>query len=579
MPDFGKEHLKNIKQAEREIYRMYETAIGKISFAAGKISFNKEVFRLKEYPDLSNKVKKSIKDLHGDLHAAIVTNIGKSWELSKKKNEKEFNIKLDERAAAREAFTKRRENGLNLSDRVWKVLEPFKNELEVGLAFGINEGKSAQELARDLKKHLREPDRLFRRVRDKNQNLVLSQAAKNYHPGQGVYRSSVKNAQRLTRTETNMAYHTADRDRWAELPFVVGYEIRLSNMHPVYDICDQLKGKYPKDFVWNGWHPQCLCHMIPVLMDPKEYDKLENAILDGETPPGSAQVATPPPAFGQYVARNRERIEGWKNTPYWYRDNPHYFDTNAMADKIKELKKIEGANTLTMHTKDGSLTPERLALHDKIIQTFINRGSTAQGRNFMLGGAPANGKSTLVKSCLLPTPKGILEVDSDAIKLLLPEYKLMTKGGDLKAAAFAHEESSMLHLKIIKAAQEKNYDFLSDGVGDGGFDALARKIEGYRKGGRDIRADYVTLDTDLSVKLARKRAEQTLREVPLNYILSMNREISRLVPQIIDAGLFDEFFLWDTNKAGKPRLILSQVAGKLKIKNKSLYDRFLKKGL
>lgn len=46
-------------------------------------------------------------------------------------------------------------------------------------------------------------ERLYRRVRGADGKLHLSKAAKAYHPSQGVYRSSYKNAMRLTRTECN----------------------------------------------------------------------------------------------------------------------------------------------------------------------------------------------------------------------------------------------------------------------------------------------------------------------------------------------------------------------------------------
>ena len=59
-------------------------------------------------------------------------------------------------------------------------------------------------LSRDVRRYLRNPDKLFRRVRDKHGNLRLSKAAKAYHPGRGVYRSSYRNALRLTATENNM---------------------------------------------------------------------------------------------------------------------------------------------------------------------------------------------------------------------------------------------------------------------------------------------------------------------------------------------------------------------------------------
>lgn len=83
----------------------------------------------------------------------------------------------------------------------------------MGLDLGIGSGKAAPKLARELKQYLQNPDKLFRRIRDKHGMLQLSKRAAAYHPGRGVYRSSYKNARRLAATETNIAYRTADYER------------------------------------------------------------------------------------------------------------------------------------------------------------------------------------------------------------------------------------------------------------------------------------------------------------------------------------------------------------------------------
>ena len=44
---------------------------------------------------------------------------------------------------SRDAFIARKQNGLSLSDRVWRYTEGFKTEMEMGLDLGIRAGKSA----------------------------------------------------------------------------------------------------------------------------------------------------------------------------------------------------------------------------------------------------------------------------------------------------------------------------------------------------------------------------------------------------------------------------------------------------
>jgi predicted ABC-type ATPase len=503
-------------------------------------------------------------------------------------------------------FVKRTEAGMNLSDRIWKGLGPHRPNLEADLGLGILEGRSAKDLAADIKKHLIEPEKLFRRVRNAEGKLVLSKAARAYHPGKGVYRSSYKNALRVTATETNIAYRTADFERWNRLPFVTGIEVRLSPQHPRPDICDTLKGKYPKDFKFTGWHPFCICHAVPLMMNDKDYAKLEERILNGEEfhqadLATSSQIRTPPANFEKFMKGSketlgfREKVKDLKNPPYWYRDNPFYIDkvkpesftTGIVRDFRKGEKNvsfnIDFAKNNRLDSSDlyrtpsGGYSASRQKLHNQLIDDYMKAGSTKDGTVYMMGGAPANGKSTVVDAGVLPHPKKVLKIDPDEIKKGLPEYNLMVKRGDTTAAAFAHEESSYLSKKIIERSLQKDYDLLIDGVGDGEFDKLEIKIKQYKAAGKRVRADYVSLDTDLSVKLAEARAKKTGREVPLDYILDMNSEISKLIPKAIRKNSFDELYLWDTNINGQPRLILTQIDGKLKVHNSELFKRFLKK--
>jgi hypothetical protein len=238
--------------------------------------------------------------------------------------------------------------GLNLSQRVWKYVSPYKEELENCIDLALGEGTGANKLASKVQEYLQYPDRWYRRFRiktgtDDDGNPIWSMIwkrrifdraiqsykwindnPKHHHPGRGVYRSSYRNAQRLTRTETNMAYRSAEFERWQQLDFVVGIEIRLSNNHPVYDICDELAGVYPKSFLWRGWHPQCRCYQVPVLATPEETGDMLNRILSGESPANvkSTETITEyPEQFQQWLKNNEVRMETAKTVPYFIRDN------------------------------------------------------------------------------------------------------------------------------------------------------------------------------------------------------------------------------------------------------------------
>jgi hypothetical protein len=176
-----------------------------------------------------------------------------------------------------QSFYNEKRNGFNISDRVWNIAGNAKNEIEVIIQNGIKEGKAATEIQKSLKEYLNEPDKLFRRVRNKETGeLEWSKAALKYKPGRGVYRSARMNAMRLARTETNAAYRRAEWESYQNNPLIIGYEICLSNNHTtlkngkvvrLVDICDELAGVYPKTFLWTGWHPQCYDELSEVYTD------------------------------------------------------------------------------------------------------------------------------------------------------------------------------------------------------------------------------------------------------------------------------------------------------------------------
>lgn len=215
------------------------------------------------------------------------------------------------------AFKTRNINGINLSDRVWAMTYQTKDQIESILGSGIMEGRSAAKMARDLKGYLVEPDRRYRRIRNDQGKLIYSSPGADYHPGQGVYRSSYKNALRLSRDQTNTAYRSADNERRKNLDFVMGIEVHLSDQHPKYDICDPLAGRYPKDFNFIGWHSQCICFSTSVLLSEKEFVEYVNGGKIRE----QRYIRTIPKSAQNYLNDHSKQIKGWKNTPYFIKDN------------------------------------------------------------------------------------------------------------------------------------------------------------------------------------------------------------------------------------------------------------------
>lgn len=342
---FDNAHYRTTEQYARAVDALFDVATKEISQAAarGKIDPDKP-FSFDDYPKIKGVMQDVTIQLADRLTTTIETGSKKQWLFACKKNDgfiasifntsklskARLNKMQDRNLDALQAFQGRKVEGLNLSERVWKYVGQYREQMETALDAGLGEGRSAQQLARDVKQNLKDPNRLFRRVRDKRGNLVLSKAARAFHPGRGVYRSSVKNAQRLTRSEINMAYRESDWQRWQSLDFVVGYEIVRSNHEPLCDcdICARLVGRYPKTFKFIGWHPQCMCYAIPILMDEETFDDNElgdlKAALRGTTykhRQAANTVPDVPDGFKEWVKDHIEAQKGWSSTPYFIRDN------------------------------------------------------------------------------------------------------------------------------------------------------------------------------------------------------------------------------------------------------------------
>lgn len=227
----------------------------------------------------------------------------------------------------------------------------------------------------------------------------------------------------------------------------------------------------------------------------------------------------------------------------------------------------------------GEWTPERQQLHEKIIaNTMKNATPVDQPVAYIMGGGPASGKSHAVKGGGIEIPENVVHIDPDAIKAQIPEYQGMIAAGHTKTAAFyTHEESSAVSKMVQARSSQGGYNTLLDGTGDSGIDDLSKKIGVMRDAGQKVVAHYVTVDTDVAVSRSMARAAKTGREVPEHIIRETHAKVSRVVPEAVKRGLYDEFTLWDTNGGGV-RKVASAKGSDLTIHDMDAWTKFLQKG-
>lgn len=257
-------------------------------------------------------------------------------------------------------------NGLNLAQIVWNYCQQTKSEFEMAMsntiADGIKKGSSAEEIGKSIRKFLNDPDMMYRRyhtikvqkngkkkdvVTWRRRRIIDGKVRFVEEPlekvGMGVYRSARKNALRVARTEINAAYHKARNERWQNEPFVIGQYIHVSPQHNIDDICNDLEGRYPKDYVWISWHPQCICTSDPITIQGEEKKEFYKRLMAGEDMSnyvGRFAVKDVPDYYKQYIKDHSEAIiKSYKkgNLAWHLQDNKKYWVNLLSAAERKEI--------------------------------------------------------------------------------------------------------------------------------------------------------------------------------------------------------------------------------------------------
>lgn len=276
-------------------------------------------------------------------------------------------------------------NGLNLAQIVWNYCQQTKSEFEMAMsntiADGIGKGSSAEEIGKSIRKYLNDPDMMYRRyhtikvqkngkkkdvVTWRRRRIIDGKVRFIEEPlekvGMGVYRSARKNALRVARTEINAAYHKARNERWQNEPFVIGQYIHVSPQHNIDDICNDLEGRYPKDFDWRSWHSNCICTSDPITIQGEEKKEFYKRLMAGEDMSNYVSpfaVLTMPEKYNQYIRDNSEAIvkAGMRGKLAWHlQDNTKYWahllspsDRNKLGLKAVSSKELILAKAKERH--------------------------------------------------------------------------------------------------------------------------------------------------------------------------------------------------------------------------------------
>lgn len=203
--------------------------------------------------------------------------------------------------------------------------------------------------------------------------------------------------------------------------------------------------------------------------------------------------------------------------------------------------------------RGGAPSPERLKLHEKIIDGMLKGVSTPdkdeQKVAIFTMGAPASGKSSMLHGV---DSKKFVMVDSDAVMGHLPEYQRATslKSSYRGAATMAYAEASYVASHLLDKAISQGKHCCIDGTGSNA-PALIEKMQRMKAAGYHIHLTYAHLGS-ATEGIARNalRAETSGRYVPERYMKKAYHDIPRNFERISKSA--DTFAVHDTSKPGSP---------------------------
>lgn len=323
-----KELEKRINRYTLELQYIFDTLNAEAAKLALGTSYDiasGELFSFDDYPETKYRLQKLQERYVNDIGSLIYSSTSQEWvnsnlacdlmadgviasytgQLNRQLHTQYYQTNSD----VLKAFQKRRDRGLNISDKLWKQSRLYRDALESTISIALERGTSAATLSKRISQYLKDYPTLQKDYTEK------------YGKAANIYDCEYR-AARLARSEINIAYRMAEQTRWEQMDFVLGYEVKLSNNHnckgvpkgQFVDICDYLAGKYPKDFKFTGWHPNCRCFTIPIL---KTEEQFFNDL------PGD-EIKDVPENFKQWIGANSYRIEKSEKkgtSPYFIRDN------------------------------------------------------------------------------------------------------------------------------------------------------------------------------------------------------------------------------------------------------------------
>ncbi|KFA98790.1 hypothetical protein [Vibrio sp. ER1A] len=264
-------------QAMRELKTLYEGVLVEIQHLITQHADELGQVRLTQLNQLTRQLEEVLNQLHLTQSSMVSGHV----VLAAKQGGNVFatSVATESVAAAIDSATMavkhmKQKDGLQLSDRLWRVNKKAKEAVIGAVERAVILGQSASEAAQDFRnKALPIPSHISQQAQMANSASLNRTMASALMQDEGAPYYQIK---RVMRTEINRAHGVAFQQAAFEDEFVAGTKFKLSPNHPRRDICDMHarvnlyglgKGVYPKGKSPWPAHPNTISYEQVVFVD------------------------------------------------------------------------------------------------------------------------------------------------------------------------------------------------------------------------------------------------------------------------------------------------------------------------
>ena len=299
--------------------------------------------------------------------------------------------------------------------------------------------------------------------------------------------------------------------------------------------------------------------------------------------PGSGcNPAVAEPRCGRPSGNGKEESQGREfttptGTKFTLSNDPTLQDAQLATIRAQEMAKLpqnvqdafkRGVDTQGIYSENGKYTPERQAMHEQIVSTFLeNHQPQANPKVIIVGGGTASGKSGASADAAKEL-NDFVYVNSDNVRAMLPEIGAFV-GNDKQG--LLHEEAGMIRDMILAKASEAHMNMIVDAPGSQGLVDFADKVQNR---GYGVSYYYVHRDVDSATDQASKRKYtatdlSNLRDVPTEVTFGSHMKARSVVDKLQrgnrDFRVYDNEMGFNT---GKNLVYHRNADGKIVVYNK-----------